>query len=200
MFLAGKWAPRRKFAAQEAFFTLPKSTILRHTSDLCVPVDKGGSLVSILIEVIKGLLQCSEAVALGDCHKRLLAMHDATELSKVLAQVVSAIQTFEWHDQEAVQNEIGKSKRFVAEKPDFQLEFAQRRGAAGPSGSSGRQPRQSKYPDLPSTIPQATVKRFVPPGASIWRGVASNLWCGRLPPLQTLFHARGQPWMRARCT
>ena len=145
--------------------------------------DKQGSLMDILVSLIMGLLECSEADAVGHAHKRMLQYHEKTSWAKDISQVDAAIDTFDWHDREQVQNEIDRSQRLAAESKQFQTDYVAKRAAVGPPAQHSRQKQKAnQYPALPSHIQQKDAKVFLPPGCSIWKGHGLNLWAGHCPP------------------
>ena len=173
MFLKGERKPARKLAAENAFFSVPRSTMVRYASYFGISVDKQGSLMDILVSLIMGLLECSEADAVGHAHKRMLQYHEKTSWAKDISQVDAAIDTFDWHDREQVQNEIDRSQRLAAESKQFQTDYVAKRAAAGPPTQHSRQKQKAnQYPALPSHIQQKDAKVFLPLVVPSGKGMA----------------------------
>ena len=123
MFLDGKWKPVKVLAAQAAFFQIPKTVLVKFAVYWGVQVDKAGSVLDVLMAMVKAILKIEDDEALKICHSRLVRVSDASEHGKALRQVDAAIQTFDMHDHEKVIKEIQNAHNAEHERSEFDKDY-----------------------------------------------------------------------------
>ena len=184
----GPVSPIRCVAARRGFWTLSTTFVAKFAKYLCiVDLDPALSQCSMIAAVCKSILKCTDEEAITCCHHRVICLTAATTCSHELAQCEAALQTFEQFDHDQVISDQQSSLSKRAERERFGKEFVERKAAlrgGGAGGKSGacKAPKFKKYPGIPSTIPQAEAKRWLPPGCSIWRGVSKCNWNGHYAP------------------
>ena len=100
------------------------------------------------------------------------------------------IETFK-----AAQKHVSVEKaQATAFEDDFTLARRKARDEAGKGKGKGKG-KKGKLPappgPLPSTIPQAEAKQYIPPDTSIWRGVTRSEWCAHCKPFKRI----QEPWV-----
>ena len=119
------------------------------------------------------------------------------EFSGALMHVDAAAEVLEKADEEELLKEQVDVRKRSTEMASFTEQYrAHRRSvapAAAPPGKGGGKGRGGggggrgrglgdAAHKLPATVEQSTAKRFLPEGASIWRGLTRGEWCGHFPP------------------
>eukprot|EP00969_Alexandrium_andersonii_P203749 9002740-Alexandrium_andersonii.AAC.1 len=105
-------------------------------------------------------------------------------MSQEIAQLDAAIETFDHFDQDAVVGEKQRASRRVEDRQALASEYVAKKHALAQASSGSKRAKKGpqKRTALPSTIPQAEAKRYLPPDAHIWRGLVRGEWAGHLRP------------------
>jgi hypothetical protein len=115
------------------------------------------------------------------------------ELAPVLMEVDSAAEVLERADESVLHDAQKATRTERSDRVAFQAEYRERRqvlmprppapkagGKGGGRGGRGRgRGRADIAPKLPATVEHATASAFLPPNASIWRGLTRGEWCGQ---------------------
>lgn len=184
MVQVGQIEPLRKVAARNGFWAMSRAEVQKFSKYLGVETEGGEAHCDEICKVVMEVLGCEEDTAVDCCHKRAVALHEATSMSQELAQCEAALQTFEQFDHDEVVREQRAAANRVDERRQYGKEFVARKRAVMDKKHQNKKRTTDglpKYPAMPSTISQATAKQYLPPGCSIWRGVSRCNWNGHCP-------------------
>lgn len=118
------------------------------------------------------------------------------ELQPVLMEVDAAAEVLEKMDEDMLHSEQKDAKKHSEERSQFLAAYTGRRRSVCPAplpsdaakgkgrgrGRGGSRGRATDAPRYPSSIEHSTAARFLPDGASCWRGLTRQEWCGHFPP------------------
>lgn len=199
-------SPLHEVAARHCFWRLEKTFIQRLCAHLDIQLDTGGSLLSVCVVAIMGILSCPEDEALGFVAQRM-AVEAANVWHDEVLDIEEAAQCLDRHDQDEVGRQQQAARSAKEEANDFRNEYRQRRSAVASGASSGgggrggkkkkkeaaeSDPlRPRKLPPI-STISHRDAAAWAPPGASIWRGLKEGNWQGHLPPFRRCSRSWGR--------
>ena len=185
MFLdSGGFMPLRKLMAAEAFWTFPRSLITKYCSYFNVELDQGASLFEVVRVGVQGILECTDEEAFAIASKRLSNMAHEAQFCDEMCKVDAYIETFDKHDHEPVlqvhKDHLTKQEaqqEYINDVAKYKSTIVQ-----DAKKKSLKKTKYKAYPKLPCSIPHLEAKQFVPPGASIWRGLQQGPWAGHMPP------------------
>jgi hypothetical protein len=168
-------------ACRNAFWLLPRSVIVEYATYFKIAVPAGSSLFEVLCCVIGSYLDLNEVEALRYVHMRMVSLARSTRFSTELLEIDEALEVLDHNDIHAVTERQKTALETLASKNAFINEYvlAKSKHAGGePPPSVGK-----KWPAaVPLVFPQADVKKYAPPGASVWRGNIRAEWCGHAKP------------------
>lgn len=203
-FALGGPATVLEVAARAGFWRLGKA-FLDDLADL-LKLQKAATVFQTLVSMTSEILKCSDEEALGYCAARLSATDMDAFHAATLAEADDGIQVLDSRDHDEVRSTVRDATSATEARRQFSKEYQAKRttiraekAAKQSAGSRKRKPQggassasASARPALPSVIPQAEAKRYIPPGSSIWRSLTRSAWCGHMPP-----RARcSEPWQR----
>ena len=130
---------------------------------------------------------------------RLITMDNASKFDDSIWEIDAAMELFVKHDHDRVRQEIDDAQSMQEQRAEFLSDYKEaRREAAKPkkarighgaAGGGGGEPRRF---EVESTIPQSLAKTFLPPGATIWRGVVKSTWHCHFHPCSRV----SESWLR----
>lgn len=132
------------------------------------------------MSLVQSILNCSEDEALAIVGLRLARMgRTRTVAAGELMQLEDGLDLCTPDDRRQIEEE---QRAVRHDEEDFKTLLEQYTLAR--SRLSKGKPRASHAPHapLPKDIKQSEVRRFCPPGASIWRNNLQGGWCGHCPP------------------
>ena len=184
LFKKGDTMPIRMLAAKNGFWTLPKTSVAKFAAHWGTAVDEGSTHLDLITTAVQGVLGATPEQAVEICHQRIIGLQAETLMSTEIAQLDAAIETFEYHDREQVSQEQIRAERRVTERNELAAEYKAklRSQREALNGKGTKRKAELKYPPLPSTIPQKTAKKFLPPGAYIWRALQRSEWAAHYKP------------------
>ena len=161
------------------------------------------NLMELLMLMVKHCLDpCTDARACEILGQRMANNDLSRTFTSALMEVEEAYQVLDQHDHKEMWDRQKQAQEEAKAFEQFREDWAQTRrrhpgehgghAAAGKGrgrgrggkGRGGRGGRGGPPPlVLPSTIPQADAKRYIPPNSSIWRGLVNSTWNAHVPPL-----------------
>lgn len=215
-FKEGPIEPVHKLACRAAFWSLSRPVIIDIAKYLGVGLPDGSGLLDVLTTMAVSVLGVSQEEALYIVHQRVVPLTDATAFSDALMQVDEAAQLLDSNDLEEFSREQAAAKRSVSERESVSSDYRKRAAkvresrerAAAEKGQPAKRQKKGASRSGPtrmppaSTIPQSDAKVYIPPGASIWRGLTRGEWWGHFPPIQPGADFVGHTqrgWRHARC-
>lgn len=198
----------RQVAAKQAFWSLTKPTLHSLADYWQIHVPEGADLFGTLYAMVQNCLGVSDEEAIRVVSQRLASQEQKLTFSDEMADIDEVMEVFDRPDRAAIQQEQKKVAELGKERESFRASYRKKaecvrkaaakaapkkrtRNKAGvASSASSAQP--VRVPDI-FTIAQADAATFLPPGASVWRGVQRRNWNGHMPP----FPRTSSSWMRA---
>ena len=107
-------------------------------------------------------------------------MRNSATHSQALLEVDEAIHCLDYHDHSELENAQKAAYLHTCELQAFEKEFAECSARVKKGG-----PKPKEFPKLSKLLKleQKEVKRFLPPGASVWRGNVRVEWWVHVKPL-----------------
>lgn len=191
-----EWAPLMTVAAKAGFWSLGKEVLKQIAEHTGASYDHGWDIFEIAFSLVKHVLQCSDSETCD--HLKVRAGYldfvddDCCEALMELNNDGAGILDPE--DEQDLQNQKANAIGRKAMHDDFVKSLRERKsvivqGSHAASSSSGRQAKKkplfkkSAYPPFPAEmVSQSELRKFVPPGASVWCGYSNGSWQCHLPP------------------
>lgn len=188
--------------AEKAFWNMPRSDVVAFAALRGILVNAGDSLLEVLVTVLMRILGCTEEVALEKISQRLAVDDVPHSFAEEILAVDEALAVMDSGDIDTIHQEQKGQAKSIEEGKVFAKQYKQKRADArakaaaaedaakgkgkggkgkgkGGKGGKGNGPDR---PKLPSMIEHADAKQYIPPGASIWRGLSRGEWWGHMPP------------------
>lgn len=197
----------RLVAARRAFWSLTKATIQGLAAHWGIRIGEGADLFGTLFATVQGCLGGSDGETMRVVSQRLASQEQALTFSEEMSGIDEVMEVFERPDRASIEQERKKLKEKSSESEAFKAAYREkaervrsvveqhaakerkkRKTAAASSSSS----RPVRAPDE-FTIAQVDAKSLLPPGASVWRGVARNNWNAHLKP----YARTSASWLRS---
>lgn len=194
--------PILELAARHCFWSIDKTTLDRLAANLEVRIEGGSTLFHTCLALVKAIGKYSDEEAMNIVAKRLARMKGRFSWSEGLLELDDATACLDHHDVKKVHDEMQAITTQKEEAEQFSREFRAKRETTRGSGGGGK-PRRGgssssaagKYPKkVPpiNKISHQEAKKYIPEGASIWRGLQSGTWEGHFPP----FRRVSRSWQR----
>ena len=132
-------------------------------------------------------------------NRRLCVDHMNDEYTDALCEVDVAMEVLEKMDEDEVKAAQTEARKRRTERSAFLSDYTARQRAVRPAPEPAKSKGRGKgrgggkggkgagkgaaAPKLDCALSQATAKRFVLPGGSIWRGLTRGEWCCHMPPV-----------------
>ena len=158
-----------------------------------------GSLLTTLLSVVQKILNVTADEAMDVCSQRLRKRDMAANYSDCLLECDAALDCMEHRDITEFVQEKKSLHEDAAEHATFVASFKDKRVALLEEAAGKKKAKLVKAkgpvvkPKIPNAIEQKEAKKYVPPGASIWRNRIYGAWCGHCPPRSRI----SEPWLSA---
>ena len=183
LFKNGPFESVPKLACRDGWWLLTKDTILEAASAEGVEVPPASTTMQAIATTGMSLLKCGAQEAMGCAQMRLANLKDSNRWCKELLQVDEAMELLDRDEYQMMTDRQKVAIEAAEEVNAYGKEFAAARKALGDI-------KIDKYPDnFPLEIPQATVKMYIPPTSSVWRGNVRSEWWGHMPPYRRVHKA-----------
>jgi len=148
-----------------------------------------GNLFLLLVGIIIHVLKCTEEEATKIVAKRFGQMDTDFQYAEQLFNIDEAKQLLEKTDQDKVDEEQKRMhaeectrSAFVEEYTKWKQKLRAKAAEAASSSTSKHGATAHKLTLVPSEFPQASVKKYIPPGSSIWVQNKKRSWAGHMKP------------------
>jgi len=140
---------------------------------------------ALTIVVTKILCLTAKSQALDIISQRLAVNDDSQSFVDALLEIDEAAEVMDKQDLEHLTTEQKAAQASKAQAQDFSSDFVNSRQRLAAAQPRVMAPRQTP---LPERIEQHEARIYVPPGASIWRGITGReTWNGHMPPRKRIF-------------
>jgi hypothetical protein len=150
-----------------------------------VAFEAGISLVDLLWCMIHTILKCDDQTALDILNRRVCRGADFSRQSQSLLEVDEAWEVIDPLDTRKVDEAQKEARSAIANHRALRDDFVAK-AVAVKAKEDGKNKKKKQVVvvkiKLPHHISQPEAKRYVPPGASVWRSLVRSEWCGHLPP------------------
>lgn len=181
--------PVLKLAAEKAFWSMSASEVAEICKHAGVHLESNSGLLDLLGAAVSNLLGCDEARTLEVLSQRLATSEACNEYSEAILEVDAAVQVLDQADHQVMETEKGTASQRIQGRADYQREYVARvrkhRETTGPKAKKAKGPLAQKK--MPTVIPQAEARKFIPPGTSIWRGTVRGSWQGHCKPFKRVY-------------
>ena len=174
----------RIIAAKAAFWDLSGSELQDLAFLWGIDLDTAESLAHILFIMIRAILELKDADAIEVVASRLALKDLHNTFISDLLQVDEAIAFYDFNDQQDVHTSQENAKKEIERRTDFAHAYGQLRATYGRTRAA-----RADFKYL-CTIEHADMKKYLPPGATIWRGPSHKCTCGHFPPRKRIH----TPW------
>lgn len=194
-------SPILEVACAQAWWGMSGSDIKDFAGHEGVDMDGCATLVDILFKVCSDITHKSDEEVMRMLSKRLVANELQRKYSPALLEIEEAVQAFDLHDHQVVSAEQKKARVLEKSQDSFVRDFKERRQrvvterAADCAVKRRKKAAAPARRTLPSAIPQAQARRWIPEGTHIWRGLTRSEWCGHCEPykrIQASWHLHGE--------
>ena len=200
IFTVGPEATILRIAAEEVYWNEPMATVNMVNTLEGWPV--GATQFQAPFTCVQNTLGLDDAVALEKLRHRF-AVNDLTiAYSSALAACDEGIEVLDQRDHKHIKGEQKDAEGESAQRRQFVKEFHARRSSvraaiakAAPKPKAKAKAKAKASPPrtpLPSSIPQADARLYIPPRCSIWRSLTRGAWCAHSPPRARISEAWGR--------
>ena len=163
--------------AEDGWYTYTRDLMLLVAQDRNVIIPSGSSVLDTAFLMNKALLKCSDLDAVETAGKPLAYLSQQDKWVKELMLVDEAMELLDRDEYQQMNERQKKGMGVMEERHAFASEYQKARAKLGA-------PKLPKgYPaKIPLAFNQATVKKFIPPGSSIWRGNTRGEWWAHVKP------------------
>ncbi|CAK0797975.1 unnamed protein product [Prorocentrum cordatum] len=194
VFATGSVTNIQKLAATNCFWNISSSDLGSIASYLKIPIPEGASLFSKLHTMICSLLGITSEAAMKFLCVRWSCDENDLEFAQELMEVEAAIEVLDQHDHDTAKQQIHAAETSVKAHEEFTEEFEAKLLELARAKAGGKKPKvgAGKTEKIPTTLTQKEAKKYLPPGASIWRGFSRGEWMGHMPPYRRV----SAPWSK----
>jgi hypothetical protein len=191
-FKKGNWGKLHKVAAHAAFWSLGRSTLDQVAEAVGAPMERGAPLFTQLFSLVKHITKLPDSSVLKILCQRL-GRNDYNNLfgEEVLC-LDEALEVLDEADQKLALQQQRDSLSKGAAANEFKLCYVEKAKAVNELAAADKKPAKKaakvekrdfdKVHPGDFDIDQPSAKRWLPPGAYIWRGVTTKVWHGHLKP------------------
>jgi hypothetical protein len=191
-FVSGQPDSLLRLAARHAFWQFRMPFLVRLSGELRLDMGAYSGLCGLLVNLIKSVLEITEAEAIEIVSLRLAINDVSAAFATQLLQLDEAIDCMDTNDAKKVHQEQETANDENVHRSTFVREYhihrrrindaAMAKSNPGPKAKAKSQPRVTLVFD--GAITQVAAKEFIPPGASIWknRRKGTGGWCGHMAP------------------
>eukprot|EP00969_Alexandrium_andersonii_P145153 6418640-Alexandrium_andersonii.AAC.1 len=101
-FLDGPFKPVLQVCAENAFWQLPRLSLVDLCRFLDVEVGDGWKTYDLVYHLCKFILKKSDGEVVDVCHQRLVEMNDDADFAQELLQIDAAVECLDMHDHTVV--------------------------------------------------------------------------------------------------
>jgi hypothetical protein len=183
--------PILRVCARQAWWAVPRHTLEDIATNQKVHAGSGCSLFSLVFALTKKVLGLDDASTCTILQSRMARMKDTGNWSDAIMEIDEAVQVLDENDRE----EVTKAQKRITDDHEHHAAFASEykekvkasKGGDAPPKKRAKKPETFGYtgpPRLPaaSELSQADGKKYMPPGASLWKAAGSGTWNSKLPP------------------
>lgn len=182
-FRSGPWRGLHEVAAYSAFWQIGRSGLEDICGVLGYIVPSGSTLVELLWMMVKRITGLDDAEVLDILHSRLERLDVGTGYAPEVLALDEALDVLEESDKRAALEEQRTAPSRLQEHQEFKRHYFERAKVVKSAGKKAKAPnrkrpktvqrfRESFEDSFDITQPQA--KKFLPPGAAIWRSVTGR--------------------------
>lgn len=196
------FAPILKVVAQNAWFSLSKSSILDLCEDQGFSLGDTSDLFPVLMSATREVLGVTEQAALAIVRSRFARLASNTEIVGDLLAVDEAAACLDEHDREELRRQQHEVQERRHERSSLASAFRAERARQWSTTKGAKRQRNGqadiawkgprKLPPGVERLEQKELRKLMPEGGYIWVARRISSWCTRLPPQRT-FTA---PWKR----
>ena len=186
----GLTMPLLRLCAEQAFFSLPKSTLDHLANHIGAEPQKAGDMFASLMSLLKHVLNdFSHEQHLKIAERRLGNMsHEMSACVEELLELDEGMQMLEPEDEQELRREMQqRDNREIVIKGFAQALQEERRKKLPSKATAQSTAKAGGYKglkELPTgTIDQKDARKLVPPGGYIWRSNTDGRWQGHFPPM-----------------
>jgi hypothetical protein len=151
-----------------------------------VPPEVTGSYFRMCFFSVQSALGCTDEETMQICALTFGTSDADLLFAPSVLQLDDAVALLERCDWDSVYTEQRTLKHTAQERKVFLDEYTERKKSIRAAALKGKGKGKGKgvvaVKVIPSNIPQASLKRYLPPGASIWVAHKKSRWEGHLPP------------------
>jgi hypothetical protein len=190
LFAEGPFEPVLSAVVRKAFFGLSMSYLKDLAEHLGIDVSGGKCLFELLVAMLQSILNIDELEATRLTHQRLIRWTESTQWGSELLEIDEAIEVLDRNDHKVVRDEQASVVRDLQAREVFSVSYksaANRLFAkAKAKGAAKRGKALPRALAVPEVILQAEARKFIPDGASIWKGNTHQDWNGHFKPHKTV--------------
>ena len=168
--------PVQTIMCENAFWSLPRSSVASFAEYFKIPCDPGLSFVDLLWTTIKGTLKLPDDKVLEILHRRLCFSEFERESSAALFEVDEAWEVVDHMDMSKVKQAQKDAESSLSEHKEFRDKYrAKAREVHESKGHADKRRKSDKNLVMPTHhISQAEAKRFIPPDSFVWRSLTKD--------------------------
>lgn len=184
--------PLLEIVALKGFFNMGKTFLSDLAGVVGCHLPAGVDTVQSLVTMVMKILNCDSFDALHHLRHRVATNQASTSFCSELLELDDIGHVLTREDEKTMRetqrqarDDLHAARQFRAEFTKAQQEAAAARAKAKPkpkAANKKKKPVAEWRMPLASEISQDQAKKYIPPGASIWRSRYTGAWCSHLPP------------------
>lgn len=177
----GKIAQVKEVAAREAFWELSRTELMSFAEEWDISIDSGESLMGVLFTMVKAITEVPDMDVMDIIHKRLARASQPSDWTSEILEIDEALQCVDRQDQELIVQEKKTAVQRAQETVGILQDYKQRRQDIFAKMTQREKRKRGPHVtprSMPFTLTQAEAKQYLPPDASVWRGLTRQSWHG----------------------